>query len=222
MEETTTSWKNHSFTLLVFGGIVVLCSIFFVLGMLVGRTQGQKIAETAYAEKEKNKPASVASADDFMLNYYPETTDEKDLKLQPAPPEPPPPSTSAQPAVSDAPRASGGSSSSARSTATTAKSQPAAKAPTSTKAATPEPTKPKTSAPANNERYLQVLSTMDQKKANVELKKLQSKKFRALINSVTLGGQRWHRVVVGPYKESELGLATTDLKATGYKDVVPR
>jgi cell division septation protein DedD len=42
--EEQTSWKAHTFTLLVFTGIVVLCSIFFVLGMLVGRAQGQKIA----------------------------------------------------------------------------------------------------------------------------------------------------------------------------------
>ena len=34
-----TSWRGHSFTLLIFGGIVFLCSIFFILGMLVGRTQ---------------------------------------------------------------------------------------------------------------------------------------------------------------------------------------
>ncbi|PYS55212.1 MAG: hypothetical protein DMG13_05075 [Acidobacteria bacterium] len=43
MEDQTT-WKGHSFTLLVFTGIVVLCSIFFILGMLVGRAQGQKAA----------------------------------------------------------------------------------------------------------------------------------------------------------------------------------
>jgi len=41
------SWKGQSFTLLVFGGIVFLCSIFFVLGMLVGRGQGQRTAENA-------------------------------------------------------------------------------------------------------------------------------------------------------------------------------
>ena len=34
MEEQTT-WKGHTFTLLVFTGIVVLCSIFFILGMLL-------------------------------------------------------------------------------------------------------------------------------------------------------------------------------------------
>ena len=46
MEEQTT-WKGHSFTLLVFTGIVVVCSIFFILGMLVGRAQGQKFAAIA-------------------------------------------------------------------------------------------------------------------------------------------------------------------------------
>ena len=47
MENEQTSWKGHTFTLLVFTGIVVLCSIFFILGMLVGRDQGQKIASSA-------------------------------------------------------------------------------------------------------------------------------------------------------------------------------
>ena len=37
--EEPVSWKGHSFTLFVFAGIVALCSIFFVLGMLVGRIQ---------------------------------------------------------------------------------------------------------------------------------------------------------------------------------------
>src|SRR5215467_12770783 len=45
--EDQASWKSHTFTLLVFTGIVVLCSIFFILGMLVGRTQGQKVAFAA-------------------------------------------------------------------------------------------------------------------------------------------------------------------------------
>src|SRR5207237_388040 len=62
MEEQTT-WKGHSLTLLVFAGIVVLCSIFFILGMLVGRQQGQKIASIATAEaattKTDSKPAPV-------------------------------------------------------------------------------------------------------------------------------------------------------------------
>ena len=55
MEEQTT-WKGHSLTLVVFAGIVVLCSIFFILGMLVGRQQGQKIASIATAEAATIKP----------------------------------------------------------------------------------------------------------------------------------------------------------------------
>ena len=47
--EDQTSWRGHSFTLLVFTGIVVLCSIFFILGMLVGRAQGQKLAYSGSA-----------------------------------------------------------------------------------------------------------------------------------------------------------------------------
>jgi cell division protein FtsN len=42
--EEATSWKGHTFTLFVFAGIVVLCSIFFILGMLVARAQAQKLA----------------------------------------------------------------------------------------------------------------------------------------------------------------------------------
>jgi cell division septation protein DedD len=57
--EESVSWKGHSFTLLVFAGIVVLCSIFFVLGMLVGRTQGQRSAEAAF-EAHAAKQAAAA------------------------------------------------------------------------------------------------------------------------------------------------------------------
>jgi cell division septation protein DedD len=49
MQDQTT-WKAHSLTLFVFLGIVILCSIFFILGMLVGRQQGQKLASIASAE----------------------------------------------------------------------------------------------------------------------------------------------------------------------------
>jgi hypothetical protein len=47
--EDQTSWKGHTFTLVVFTGIVVLCSIFFILGMLVGRAQAQKLVSNGPA-----------------------------------------------------------------------------------------------------------------------------------------------------------------------------
>jgi cell division protein FtsN len=60
--EDQASWKGHSFTLLVFGGIVVLCSVFFALGMLVGRSQGQRAGEAAAAAKAAAETAGSASA----------------------------------------------------------------------------------------------------------------------------------------------------------------
>jgi cell division protein FtsN len=88
MEEETPSWKGHSFTLLVFGGIVVLCSIFFVLGMLVGRNQGQRIAESAAADMADRKDAAQPLPDVRRLDYHEETTeDNPDLGLLlPSPP----------------------------------------------------------------------------------------------------------------------------------------
>ncbi len=70
--EEQPSWKGHTFTLLIFGGIVVLCSIFFVLGMLVGRTQGQKLATVAAADAaaaktaQKKLVARRTPGDDFL------------------------------------------------------------------------------------------------------------------------------------------------------------
>jgi cell division septation protein DedD len=214
MEETTTSWKNHSFTLLIFGGIVVLCSIFFVLGMLVGRNQGQQIAEMRFAEDKKNKPVSVAGSDDLKLNYYVETTEPKaDLRLQPEPP-------AAEPGIAAAPVKSGSSSTPNRSDTPSTK-PPAADKTSATAKATPKPAAAKTPAPTSKDTYLQVLATKNEKQAKAELKKVQSKGFpKALIMEVTLKNERWHRVMVGPYKESEVSLAQSDLKAKGYKDVI--
>lgn len=83
--EEPVSWKGQTFTLLVFGGIVVLCSIFFVLGMLVGRDQGQRIAQSAAAEAAK--PPLTAEAEPEPLNFFEQTTKEKpQLDLLPPPP----------------------------------------------------------------------------------------------------------------------------------------
>ena len=87
MEEQTT-WKGHSLTLLVFGGIVVLCSIFFTLGMLVGRQQGQKIASVATAEAATTKP----DAEPAPIEEKPELTFFNSVERERAAPalEPPP------------------------------------------------------------------------------------------------------------------------------------
>jgi cell division protein FtsN len=218
MEESTTSWKNHSFTMIIFGGIVVLCSIFFVLGMLVGRNQGQKIAEIAFKEEQAKKPAAAPASDEFTLNYQSETTAEKpNLELKPAPPAPPEP---ARPAISSPP-AVGGSSSSASTKApgtaraTTTKS-------TDARTATAKPAVARTPTKAAREAMLQITASRNEKQAQVERKKVESMGFNARVITATEKGVQWHRVYVGPYKESQVKLAKADLKAKGYKEVLAR
>ena len=93
--EDQNSIKDQTFTLMIFGGIVVLCSIFFILGMLVGRTQGVKLATVAAAEAavKANSP-KPAIEDRPELSFY-DTVDKKKpagleppsrLEPKPAPP----------------------------------------------------------------------------------------------------------------------------------------
>src|SRR5436190_16528517 len=87
--EDQTSWKGHSFTLLVFTGIVVLCSIFFILGMLVGRAQGQKlVANAPAASSAKNDAKSVPKDEKPDLTFYESVKKEESAALQPAPAKP--------------------------------------------------------------------------------------------------------------------------------------
>src|SRR5215510_4038860 len=89
--EEQNSVKGQTFTLMIFGGIVVLCSIFFVLGMLVGRMQGFKLATIAVAEAEA-KPATKELRDDRPVTKLPDPVDEDKLAVsKPAPAEAPAP-----------------------------------------------------------------------------------------------------------------------------------
>src|SRR4026208_2564375 len=103
MEEQAT-WKGHTFTLLVFAGIVVLSSIFFVLGMLVGRTQGQKIAaNTSAVETLKTDAKPEPKEDKPNFTFYDSVKKEPPAVLEPVPapkadpPPPEPPSKTAAP-----------------------------------------------------------------------------------------------------------------------------
>src|SRR5579883_1332869 len=100
--EDQTSWKSHTFTLLVFTGIVVLCSIFFILGMLVGRTQGQKIALAASVSAAAKADAKQAAKEDTRpdLTFY-DSVKQTDLAAL----EPPPPPAKLEPIVPDTSKA---------------------------------------------------------------------------------------------------------------------
>src|SRR4051794_19072300 len=90
MDEQTT-WKGHTFTLLVFTGIVVLCSIFFILGMLVGRAEGQKIAgASASGVSSKNEAKPAPKEDKLDLPFYDSLKKEDQPALQTPPPKPEP------------------------------------------------------------------------------------------------------------------------------------
>ena len=105
MMEQQTSWRGQTFTLVIFGGIVVLCSIFFVLGMLVGRTQGLKLATIATAEAATKPEAADPAAKDRPEHTFFEAVEKnkpaplETLPAKPAAPAPAPPKVEAPPPV---------------------------------------------------------------------------------------------------------------------------
>jgi len=212
MDENTTSWKSHSFTLMIFAGIVVLSSIFFVLGMLVGRNQGQHAAEVA-ADQSSRKPGAESGTEDFPLTFYDQSTEEKpDNKLQPVPAasaQPVAPALPTPPASKNAPSPAPSESKNDKKSATPPKP-----------ASPPDKPTPKASPDANV--YLQVASVKTEKQGTTELKKVQSKGFKATMRPVKVNGEMVYRILVGPYKGSELKNAKAALLAKGYKDPVLR
>jgi cell division septation protein DedD len=195
--EETASWKGHSFTLLVFGGIVALCSIFFVLGMLVGRSQGQRIAEIAATETPEAKADGLASSPEITVLGADEGPGDIALKpLVPTPAEPrpePPPSPPAAPA-------------------------PTAKAATKTAAAkVPAPEK------AAGKIYLQIAAVRQQKDAQRELQNVKSKGFTSALIVAPAPGDKapFYRIQVGPYaSDSEAEAAKRQLESKGFKQVL--
>jgi cell division septation protein DedD len=216
MEDNSTSWKSHGFTLMIFAGIVVLSSIFFVLGMLVGRSQGQHAAEVALADQSSHKSGPESGTDDFPLTYYNQSTEQKpDLTLQPVA------SASAQPVTpsSAPPAATKNEIPPATPDLKDKKAAPPPKPPEKTADAKPSAARPTPAADV----YLQVSSAKTEKQGTIELKKVQSKGFKAMMKQVKSNGGTVYRILVGPYKESEVKGARAALQAKGYKDAfVPR
>jgi cell division protein FtsN len=213
--EETASWKTHSFTLLVFGGVVALSSIFFVLGMLVGRTQGQKMAEMAAAAKVTAEKPADASAGGSSLTYLgipedsPERfaeasgTDEpvKDTARKSTPPErtsPPPATPVAKAAPAKAP----------------------AKSPPPARTAAKPVIEPAASAPRI---YLQVAAMRQQKDAQRELQNVKGKGFASALILAPAAGDATplYRVQVGPYRsDAEALAARKQLEAKGFKQIL--
>lgn len=216
MEENLTSWKNHSFTLMIFVGIVVLSSIFFVLGMIVGRSQGKHAAEVALADQSSRKPSAESGTEDFPPELDNPSREQKpanplqpiaEASAQPLTPNPPPPAPKNAPKPPPEPK--------------TDKTEVASPKP----AASKPPPKPEAKPPASKtasaaDQYLQVFASKSEKGATAEMKKVQSKGFKAKIRPVKANGGTLYYVVVGPYKDSEIKGAKAELQAKGYKSVI--
>jgi len=185
MTEDQTTWKGHTFTLLVFAGIVVLCSIFFILGMLVGRQQGQKYASAAGAAA-KNEAKAAPKDDKQDFTFYDSVKKEDQAALQPTAPPPkadPEPDPRPEP---PAPARAGPEK----------KPEPAPKrelAPEAAPAASP--------APSNVVNW-QVGAVRKASEAQRLLRELKKKGFRAFILTPEEGdSDRLYRVQVGPFAD---------------------
>jgi cell division protein FtsN len=94
-----SSFRGQGFTLVVFGGLVALCSVFFILGMVVGR--GQSVASAPGGETltgaEPGPEESVERSPD--LDFYEAVTEDPRPSAPTPPPSPAPARTEPLPAA---------------------------------------------------------------------------------------------------------------------------
>jgi DedD protein len=207
MDEQVT-WKGQSFTLLVFGGIVFLCSIFFVLGMLVGRGQGKSPADLDVAKDSTNSVETVPPPQDKPTNSLYETiavgkeTNKETQwnEAEPAPVRIPAPDkpVKASPKITPAPDP----------TAVPAKAAPPKAA--TAKAPTPTPVKM---------IYLQVNAVASDVAAKKQAADLQKAGFPTVIMSGE-GASSLYKIQVGPFaSRADADSAQRKLEALGYKPI---
>lgn len=205
MEREQLSWKGHAVTLFIFTGIVVLCSIFFILGMLAGRAQGQKLASQA---------AAAAPASPVPAELPPPVEDEPEFTFDKTASEEPP--QALQPPV-EAPRLE-----------PAPKPEPEAKpkvepktppAPKPAKAADPPPAK--RSGGAVNYQVGAVRKSADAERLLAELKK---KGFRGFIMAPPPKDPNpFYRVQVGPFADvAEAQPVRKKLESAGYKPILKK
>jgi DedD protein len=191
------SWKGHSFTLLVFGGIVFLCSIFFVLGMLVGRGPGSQ--HTAEAAAASSAAADTTTQEEkSSVSSFDRIEPAKEPKLKETPPAPAPVKANAH--VPDA----------------TAKSLPKPAPPPPAPA---KPAKPEKAPVPVNMIYLQVAALEKDSAARKQLEELRKAGFPAVIMSGD-GANSLFRVQVGPFSNAaDAEISKRKLEALGYKPI---
>jgi len=199
------SWKGHSFMLLVFGGIVFLCSIFFVLGMLVGRGQGKSAAESAAVTTAAKVADAEARAQEAKSALSPYTGIEtgKEINKESKP------DTERK---SDPPQAS-----------TPAPDKPAKPAPKAAPAPAPAPPKAvpaKSVAPSPAKMiYLQVNAVGKDTAANKQAEELRKAGFQVVVMGGD-GSNALYKVQVGPFATvADADSAKRKLEALGFKPI---
>ncbi len=201
------SWKGQGFSLLVFAGLVFLCSIFFVLGMMVGRGQGLHAATTTATAAAKTDDAKLFASADTKGKL----PDENKSSIAPyqgietgkpksAPVEP---DTLPIPAPAPAP----------------AKAQTAPEPALELANAAPEKPAPKKTS-SEKMIYVQVAALENEATARSEQDKLLKQGFAAIV--FTGGGaSQLHSVRVGPFSnKADADEAKRKLEGLGYKTIL--
>jgi cell division protein FtsN len=209
MDEQVT-WKGQSFTLLVFGGIVFLCSIFFVLGMLVGRGQGKSAAESDQVKAAAKSAEKTSQPQDPKPTNSPYETiavgkeANKEFKADVAK------QTEPVPARTPAPE---------KPAKATPKPPPA---PTpAPAAAAPKAAASKPAAPTPVKMiYLQVNAVGSDTAAKKQAADLQKAGFTSMVVGGGDGAKSLYKVQVGPFATAaDLEIAKHKLEALGYKPI---
>jgi DedD protein len=209
MDEQVT-WKGQSFTLLVFGGIVFLCSIFFVLGMLVGHGQGKSAAEPDQVKDSTKSVEKTPQTQDVKPTNSPYESiavgkaANKEVKADEA--------KEPEPVQAKIPAPDKSAKASAKPAATPAPA-PATVPP---KAAAAKPAAP---SPVKM-IYLQVNAVTSDTAAKKQAAELQKAGFTSVVMGGGDGTKPLYKVQVGPFATAaDADAAKRKLEALGYKPI---
>ncbi len=87
--EGETPWEGQGFTLVIFACMVGLCSVFFILGMVVGRSQASRADERVDVVEAVDEPSALSPEPvDPDLTFYETVAEIEPPGLEPAGPEP--------------------------------------------------------------------------------------------------------------------------------------
>jgi len=219
MEEVTT-WKGQTFTLMVFTGIVVLASIFFILGMLVGRAQGQKVSVADLNPVTKSEVNSAVAESKSESPLYGSAKKEPPAVFERVPAKLEPPVVTASPLKAQ-PAAAKIQPAPAKSQPAPAKIQPA---PAKSQPAPPKPQQERTpeikTSSANLVNY-QIGAVRKPADAEKFLEGVKKRGFRAfIVPPAPSDPNPYFRIQVGPFSDpAEAQETKKKLESAGYQPI---